>query len=152
MPHIHKDYDFTISAYIVYKSKVLLTNHPRYNKWIPMGGHVELNEDPDQTLVREIKEETGLDVEILNTKPEVDDLKIKFLYTPSFIEVHEANPPHKHICLVYYARAKNDKHVLSDEHTAIEWLGEDDLDNPKYNLSESVKFGVREALKAEARY
>lgn len=150
MPHIHKDYDFTVSAFIVYKGKVLLTNHPRYNKWIPMGGHIELDEDPDEALFREIKEETGLDVEILNTKPDIQNEGMKYVYTPSFVEVHEANPPHKHICLVYFARAKDDKHVLSDEHTAIEWLGEEDLDNPKYNLSDSVKFTCREAIKAEA--
>ncbi len=30
--------------------------------WIGVGGHVESGETPDQTIVREVKEETGLDL------------------------------------------------------------------------------------------
>lgn len=66
MPHIHDKYDFVITVFIVYKDKVLLVHHPRYDKWIPMGGHIELDEDPEQALFREIKEETGLEVEIFS--------------------------------------------------------------------------------------
>ena len=32
------------------------------NKWIGVGGHLELDESKEQALYREIKEETGLDV------------------------------------------------------------------------------------------
>jgi 8-oxo-dGTP pyrophosphatase MutT (NUDIX family) len=148
MPHIHEKYDFTISVFIVFNDKVLLVHHPRYDKWIPMGGHVELDEDPEQALFREIKEETGLDVKILATKPDVDQNDTKFIFAPRYIDVHEANTPHKHIGMVYFGKSENDKYVLSDEHTEINWLGLDDLDNPKYALSNSVKFYCREAIKA----
>ena len=69
MPHIHEKYDFVITVYIVYDKKVLLVHHPRYGKWIPMGGHIELDEDPEEALFREIQEETGLEVEIVAEKP-----------------------------------------------------------------------------------
>jgi 8-oxo-dGTP diphosphatase len=32
------------------------------NKYIGIGGHVESNETPDQAVIREVKEETGLDL------------------------------------------------------------------------------------------
>jgi ADP-ribose pyrophosphatase YjhB (NUDIX family) len=96
MPHIHDLYDFTITVFIVYDNHVLLVNHPKYNKWIPMGGHIELDEDVEEALFREIKEETGLDVEILSNKPSIDSPETKFLLTPNYLDVHQANPPHYH--------------------------------------------------------
>ena len=148
MPHIHEKYDFVITVYIVYAGKVLLVNHPRYDMWIPMGGHIELDEDPEEALFREIKEETGLDVEILSSKPQIQQHDTKFILTPRYVDVHEANPPHKHIALVYFARSKNNKHVLSDEHSEIRWLGLEDLNKPEYKLSESVKFYAKEAIES----
>jgi 8-oxo-dGTP pyrophosphatase MutT (NUDIX family) len=148
MPHIHDKYDFVVTVFIVYNNKVLLVHHPRYGKWIPMGGHIELDEDPEETLFREIKEETGLEVEILSETPNINQNDTKFIYTPSYVDVHEANPPHKHISLVYFAKAKNDKHVVSDEHEDIRWLSLSDLDKLEYDLSGSVKFYCRQAIKA----
>jgi 8-oxo-dGTP pyrophosphatase MutT (NUDIX family) len=115
---------------------------------MPMGGHIELDEDPEEALFREIKEETGLDVEILSSKPLVQQNDTKFILTPRFIDVHEANPPHKHIALVYFAKARNNQHVLSAEHTDIRWLGLEDLDKSEYGLSGSVKFYCTEAIRA----
>lgn len=147
MPHIHEKYDFVITVFIVYNNRVLLVHHPRYGKWIPMGGHIELDEDPEQALLREIQEETGLEVEILSSKPNIKQNDTKFIYVPRFIDVHEANPPHKHIALVYFAKAKNNNHVLSDEHLEIRWLSLEDLDKSEYALSNSVKFYCSEAIK-----
>lgn len=148
MPHIHELYDFVVTVFIVHDNKVLLVHHPRYDKWIPMGGHIELDEDVESALYREVAEETGLEVEILSTKPAVETTDTKFLLTPNYVDVHEANAPHKHIAFVYFARAKNNQHTLSAEHSDIHWLGAADLDKPEYNLSKSVKFYCQEAIKA----
>jgi 8-oxo-dGTP pyrophosphatase MutT (NUDIX family) len=148
MSHIHDKYDFVISAYIVFDGEVLLVHHPRYNMWLPMGGHIELDEDPEEALFREVKEETGLEVKILSTKPDIKSPTTKSVFVPSYIDVHDANLPHKHINLVYFAKAKNNKHVLSDEHTEINWIGMNDINDKKYNLSEPIKFYIREAIKA----
>jgi 8-oxo-dGTP pyrophosphatase MutT (NUDIX family) len=113
-----------------------------------MGGHVELDEDPEETLFREIQEETGLEVEILADKPASSPYDRKFIYAPRYMDVHDANPPHKHIGLIYFAKAKSDKHTLSAEHSEIHWLSNEDLAKPEYDLSDSVKFLCREAIKA----
>src|SRR5665647_565989 len=148
MPHIHELYDFTVTVFIVFEDTVLLVHHPRYDKWIPMGGHIELDEDVDAALFREINEETGLEVKILSTKPTIGSPGTKFMYTPNYVDVHEANPPHKHISFTYFARALTNKHIKSAEHLAIHWVKESDLDSAAYDLSEGVKLGCREALKA----
>jgi 8-oxo-dGTP pyrophosphatase MutT (NUDIX family) len=128
MPHIHEKYDFVVNAFIVFQDKVLLVHHPRYDKWLPMGGHVELDEDTDEALFKEIQEETGLEVELLNSKPDIPSPETKFLYTPNYMEVHDANPPHRHIALNYFARTKDDAFVKSDEHDEIRWFSTSDLD------------------------
>jgi len=146
MPHIHEHYDFVVTVIIVYQDKVLLVHHPKYDRWLPMGGHIELDEDPEEALFREIEEETGLEVEILSSKPEISSPENKLILTPNYVDVHPANLPHKHISFTYFARAKNDQAKLSDEHSEVQWLSLDALEDKKYDLSELVKFYCREAI------
>lgn len=148
MPHIHELIDFTVGFYIVHDDRVLLVNHPRYQKWLSPGGHIELDEDPEQALYREIAEETGLEVEILSTKPELEAPGTKFLLTPNYMDIHEANPPHKHIALVYFARSKSGDAILSDEHEEIRWFTAVELDDKDNRISTEVRFYAREALEA----
>ena len=61
---------FTASALIVQDNKVLLVFHKKLQVWLYPGGHIEDNETPDQAVVREVKEETGLDIEIVGEKDE----------------------------------------------------------------------------------
>ena len=37
-------------------------NDPNHDKWIGVGGKLEKDESPDECMIREVKEETGLDV------------------------------------------------------------------------------------------
>ena len=68
MPHIHKKMDYTVEVFIVYKNKVLLRMHDKFNTWLSVGGHIELNEYPIEIAIREVKEEVGLEVEIIGGK------------------------------------------------------------------------------------
>lgn len=57
-----------VAAIIVYQGQVMLVHHVN---WPPkmlalVSGFLEAGEHPDQAVVREIKEETGLDTEALN--------------------------------------------------------------------------------------
>ena len=65
MPHIHEKIDFTVEVFIVHKDKVLLRMHDKYKKWMSVGGHIELHEDPVEAAHREVKEEVGLDIELV---------------------------------------------------------------------------------------
>jgi 8-oxo-dGTP pyrophosphatase MutT (NUDIX family) len=64
----NKKKHFTASALIVENDKVLLVYHRKLKVWLHPGGHVEDWENPDETLIREVKEETGLTVSIVSNK------------------------------------------------------------------------------------
>lgn len=148
MAHIHKLIDFVVVIYVVYRDKVLLIYHRELDKWLPIGGHIELDEDPEQALFREVKEECGLEIEVLGEKPSIRSEGRKFLYSPIFLDIHKISEIHKHIGLYYFAKAKTDKVVLNKkEHKKIRWFGEEELDDPKFDIDKAVKFYAREALK-----
>src|SRR4030067_2349953 len=103
MAHIHELIDFTIEIFIVYKNKVLLIHHRALDKWLPVGGHIELDEDPEQTLFREIEEETGLtDIKVLGSKLSLERDGFKSLFAPAYLDIHRINETHRHIGMVYF--------------------------------------------------
>ena len=76
---------FTASALVIFNRHVLLAFHKKLGVWLYPGGHIEDNETPHEAVVREVKEETGLDVEVIGEKD--DGLAdhgndISALYTP----------------------------------------------------------------------
>lgn len=148
MPHIHELIDFTVDAFIVFENKVLLIFHKKHDMWLQVGGHIELNEDPEEALLREVREECGLDVEIFGKKePSIEVEGTKFLYPPTFMNIHKINDTHKHVGLYYICKAKTDKVVFNEnEHKDIRWFTKEDLDNPEFNLNEAVKFYAKKAL------
>ena len=64
---------FVTSAYILHKDVVLLTFHPKIKRWLPPGGHIEPNESPIEAVKREVKEEVGIDIEIIKDEHIVVD-------------------------------------------------------------------------------
>ncbi len=62
MPHLHEKIDFTVAIFVVDQGKVLLVHHRRLGRWLPIGGHIELDEDPEAAALRETLEESGVRV------------------------------------------------------------------------------------------
>lgn len=61
-----------VSYFLVFspeQSKVLLVDHKKAELWLPPGGHVEPGEDPKETVLREAKEELGIEAEFLFEEP-----------------------------------------------------------------------------------
>lgn len=115
---------------------------------MPVGGHIELNEDPDQALIREVKEECGLDIEVIADKPVVPDSDVKFLYRPQFVDIHEVSSTHRHVGLVYFCRsAATDVSLAVAEHNAIRWFTLEELADPQYAILPSIKYYAEQALK-----
>lgn len=149
MPHIHELYDFVVSIFIIHKKKVLLIYHKKYSEWLPIGGHIELNEDPEEALFREIQEESGLKVKILSSRPPVGHAGVKPILTPSYVDAHKISDMHKHVAFVYFATSSSDRVILhTREHAEFGWFSAKELTSKKLKLTKSILFYCREALKA----
>jgi len=63
-----KQEPFSVSALIINKQGHILcvSRKNDYNNWSLPGGRIELNESPERAIVREVKEETN--IQILNSK------------------------------------------------------------------------------------
>src|SRR3989338_6535920 len=146
MPHIHDLYDFVVSAFIIYKGKVLLIYHKKYHEWLLIGGHIELDEDPQEAIYREIKEECGLKVQILAPTPNIRQRGLKPLPTPSFVDAHKIDARHKHIAFVYFGISSTDQGKLHErEHREFQWLSRRELKHPRFKLTRSIHFYCIEA-------
>ena len=147
MAHIHEKIDFTVAIFVVQDGKVLLIHHRKLDKWLPLGGHIELDEDPEIAALREAKEESGLDVELIGERPPTTEPGTRALIAPRFLDIHRITDTHEHIGMIYWARPRNGEATLSaDEHHDIRWCSSTDLDTLQPSMSHAVKWYCRKAL------
>ena len=153
MPHTNNVICATICAYVVFERSVLLVHHDKLNRWLPMGGHIEPGEDPDLALFRELEEETGMlrhEVRAFNQpQPSPVEPGGKTLLVPHYMDRHVIDPACSldHFALIYFLRARTNRVQLeAGAHREIRWFTEADLDAPKYELSDRVKFYARSAI------
>jgi 8-oxo-dGTP pyrophosphatase MutT (NUDIX family) len=147
MPHIHEKIDFTVAIFIVQDKKVLLIHHRKLDKWLPVGGHIELDEDPETAALREAREETGFEVELLGERPPTTEPGTRALIAPRFLDIHRITETHEHIGMIYWARPKNGAMTLAaGEHHDICWRGAEELDALQPPMSNAVKWYCRKAI------
>jgi len=151
MAHIHERIDFTVAVFVVHEDKVLLIHHRGLDKWLPVGGHIELDEDPEAAALREVKEESGLEVELVGERPPTTGFGTRALIAPRFMDIHYITDTHEHIGMIYWARAKEGHLILSEEeHHDIRWCGCKDLEVLRPPMSQAVKWYCRKALQEMA--
>jgi 8-oxo-dGTP pyrophosphatase MutT (NUDIX family) len=160
MAHIHEKIDFTVAIFVVHDGKILLIHHRKLDKWLPLGGHIELDEDPEQAALREAKEESGLDVELLGERPPTTSPGIRALIAPRFLDIHRINETHEHIGLIYWARPKVGSArradrtpqrgvpttLATEEHHDIRWCSLEDLEKLSPPMTDAVKWYCRKAI------
>lgn len=101
---------FTASALIIHEGKVLLVFHKKLGVWLYPGGHVEHNETPDSAVIREVMEETGLQVEIVGDRDENladTEADISVLHNPYAILCEKVGD-HYHNDLIYLCKIKDE--------------------------------------------
>lgn len=124
--------------------------------WLPPGGHIELDEDPNQAAHREVKEECGLAITLLEpTRSSAgfssvwQEEGLKVLVPPFYFNIHTAAPEHRHADFVYFATTDIDAVVPEHEGDAWRWWTKDEL-VADTTLWPSVRFYSLEALKEAA--
>ena len=98
---------FCVSVYVFNpKSKnFLMVNHKKLGKWVQPGGHIELNEDPEEASLREVFEETGIKVKLIGKRyPREEDY-----ITPIAIQKNIVKENHIHIINILCCNYINSK-------------------------------------------
>ncbi|HEY3366902.1 MAG TPA: NUDIX hydrolase [Symbiobacteriaceae bacterium] len=139
--------DFTVATFVIHDGKVLLLWHRKLSMWLPPGGHVEPHELPDEAAVREVKEETGLDV-VLLSRPALPPFAGPLqLARPEGVQLEDIGPNHQHIDLIYFARPADPaavRPVANDEVERVGWYGLGDLH--RIPVTEEIQTWVEKAL------
>jgi 8-oxo-dGTP pyrophosphatase MutT (NUDIX family) len=147
MAHIHERIDFTVAIFVVRGRQVLLVHHRRLDRWLPLGGHIELDEDPETAALREAFEESGIEIELIGERPPTSGAETRALIAPRFLDIHRVTASHEHIGMVYFARpVRGEARLAGAEHHEIRWCDSDGLDHLQPAASAAVKWYCRKAL------
>ena len=117
-----------VGAIILNEGKILLEkrkNAPGKGKWTVPGGLVELGERIEQAVIREVKEETGLDV----YEPRLVDIV-------DHISLDEKGAVKYHFVIIdYLVTVKCGKPKAASDAEALKWVPFNEVE--EYNLTES---------------
>ncbi|MHA1866000.1 MAG: NUDIX domain-containing protein [Candidatus Heimdallarchaeaceae archaeon] len=113
------------------------TKPPWKDYWLVPGGHVEDIEFPHEALVREIKEETGIEAEVLDLHD--NEMKKYGLIEPGierlpqpFVIQRETSghKDHEHLNFVYVCKAV-DNGIEKGEDMPVKWMNAEEIKNIK---------------------
>jgi len=118
--------DWAATTFVVHHGRTLLLMHRKLGKWLPPGGHIDPHELPDVAALREVKEETGLDVALIDAGEPFGP--VRRLAQPICILQETISPDHEHIDLIYVARVLEGEleHSPTESHEA-RWFDAEEL-------------------------
>ena len=124
------DKTLTSSVYVVHEGKVLLHIHKKYKKLFPLGGHMEVNELPHETAIREVLEESGLSIKLYNPDRKLELGRVIQLHKPMHILLENVGHVVENIDFIYFAIAVNDKlNPAIGESKEFYWFSKKDIEN-----------------------
>jgi ADP-ribose pyrophosphatase YjhB (NUDIX family) len=143
--------DFTATTFVVHEGRTLLLHHRKLDAWFPPGGHIDPHELPDAAAVREVLEESGLEVELVPAGGAhlaglpTDYAGVRVLPQPYCILLEDITPGHQHIDLIYFARVSGGSLLHSErEAQGARWLTWDELAAPE--IHEDIRELGRRAI------
>jgi 8-oxo-dGTP pyrophosphatase MutT (NUDIX family) len=131
-------------------TKVLLHHHKKFDKWIQPGGHQDEHENSIEAAIREVQEETGLDITpFLGVVNPIDDLA-GFIPRPNYlleekIAAHGKEPEHYHLDQIYVVRIPEQPPAVSkSESHDIRWFTVEEL--PALPMLENTRMLIKQEL------
>lgn len=143
---MHKQYVATGYIYDREQESFLFILHKKLGKWLPPGGHLHEGEEPHNGMLREVREETGVEGRILNLlkMPEVATRTVEQLPTPFCMlsEIIPAGPnedEHVHIDFVYVVEIDFSEplYLCQEEVALAKWVSSEKVE--ELDTYENVK-------------
>jgi mutator protein MutT len=119
-----------VGAVIIKDGKILLEkrkNEPGKGKWSIPGGLVELGESVEQTVMREVEEETGLEVE----KPEHIDV------VDNIIRDESGRVKYHFVIIDYFMKLKGGTLKAASDAEELRWVTFDEVE--RYALTKTFR-------------
>jgi len=133
--HTHR---IAVNAYLLRAGKFLLLKRATDPKiWVPPGGRLTVDENPEMGLIREVKEETGLDIAVIEpVNTWFGQWKGNWL-----------------LSIDYLAYAKTAQLTLSEEHLQAYWVTLQELEKGSpVKLQDELGFGLCDFQQAWKRH
>lgn len=121
--------EYCASAFVIdpITKKILLVKHKKFNKWVQPGGHIEPDEVPEETAVRETYEETHVKITLIGERfpRETDYIK------PLGIQRNRNLEGIEHVDFIYAAIPTRDQEYELDPNESydIGWFTRNELDS-----------------------
>lgn len=141
---------FTVEVFVVHNQRVLLRVHDKLGRWLSIGGHLEIGEDPIEAAIREVREEVGLHIRIDSSHMLYHEVSPGYreLVPPVFMCRVEMFPAHEHVTLTYFGTLTDDPVTPATDVTitAFRWFTREELYDPAFGLSRSIRCYALTAL------
>ncbi len=103
---------FVATVYVVNDGATALHPHDKLDMWLPPGGHIDRDETPHEAARREVREELGLEVDLVAPQDGVDSPTVESIPKPQHFLLEDINTAggavgHQHIDFVFYGRAES---------------------------------------------
>ena len=105
--------EFCASVFVVNPAdlKILLCHHKKFDCWVQPGGHIEKNEIPEETALREVYEETGVRVKLIGERfPREDDY-----IRPLGIQRNRGKDGSLHVDITYVGIPLSKDEIIEDD-------------------------------------
>jgi 8-oxo-dGTP pyrophosphatase MutT (NUDIX family) len=147
---------FVATVYVVNDGATALHHHDKLDMWLPPGGHIDRDETPHGAARREVREELGLDVDLVAPQDRIASPTVESIPRAQHFLLEDINTcgdhvGHQHIDFVFYGQV--DSRDITPEPgeqpaTDWEWLDPTDLRDRADELEPDVVEVGQRAIEA----